>query len=488
MPDADAPTTLRLHGAGDAPSIAAATVRAASVDIGLGAESADRLAEATANVVREVIARAFDDASDATVELSVDDRHDAVVVRVDDLGLPFALTGDAVLAAVLSSGAVDELHQEQRGADGNRTELVVHHEPHPTADIRATAALSDHHDAHAAPEAHVDTEVETRAMTADDADGLARLTWRTYGYTYQHHEFYRPDVLAELIESGAMRSWIGIAPDGEIIGHTAFMCPHDTPLVVEGGRAMVDPRYRGHKVMQHLFVHWKEWVDEHGVYGLYGDAVTAHTRSQALGGGPDRPVIGLLLGYLPPTVAFRRIVTEATPRRQAVVMGYTPFRPMPEATVHLPETDRAWIERIYDTNGIPRTYGPSDGALADATSTIDAQVYGDIGLALLDITCAGHDLHAVALDRLRSLRTAGIDVVYADLPLDDPTTSAAADELSRLGFSFGGVIPLWRGAGGDVVRYQHVGDIDVQADEIEILSDMGKELLTYVLKRRDAVC
>jgi hypothetical protein len=161
---------------------------------------------------------------------------------------------------------------------------------------------------------------------------------------------------------------------------------------------------------------------------------------------------------------------------------------MTEATVHLPETDRAWIERIYDTNGIPRTYGPSDGALADATSTIDAQVYGDIGLALLDITCAGHDLHAVALDRLRSLRTAGIDVVYADLPLDDPTTPAAADELSRLGFSFGGVIPLWRGAGGDVVRYQHVGDIDVQADEIEILSDMGKELLTYVLERRDAVC
>jgi serine/threonine-protein kinase RsbW len=477
---------LHLSGARQAPAIAEATVRAAGLDIGLAGDAADRLAAATARVVREVVDVAFDDPADAAVDVSVDDRHDSVIVRIDDLGLPFALEGDAVLRELLDVGAVDELHQLQRGEDGNRVELVVHHAPG-AADIRATADLQDHHDAHAAAPVDADAPVEARELRPEDAEGLARLTWRTYGYTYQHHEFYRPDLLVELVESGAMRSWIGVAPDGEIVGHTAFMCPQEQPLVVEGGRAMVDPRYRGHGVLQELFPLWGAWMDESGIFGMYGDAVTAHTRSQALGGGAGHPVTGILLAYLPPTVAFRRIVTEESPRRQAVVMAYHQLRPHPQATVHAPAVDRAWIERIYATNDIDRALvEPGDAPIAP-TSHVDVRAYADVGLGLLEVHRPGADLGVVVHDRLRSLRTAGIDVVYADLPLGDPGTPAAAESLAALGFCFGGVIPLWRGEGADVLRYQHVADVDVLPDEIEILSDMGKELLAYVLERRDAV-
>jgi hypothetical protein len=98
----------------------------------------------------------------------------------------------------------------------------------------------------------------------------------------------------------------------------------------------------------------------------------------------------------------------------------------------------------------------------------------------------GTDLHDEVRARMRSLRGAGIDVVYADVPLQHPATPAAGEVLNQLGFAFGGVIPLLRD-GGDVLRMQHLGDLDVDPSQIHLLSTMAQDLLGFVLARREAV-
>jgi serine/threonine-protein kinase RsbW len=283
-----------------------------------------------------------------------------------------------------------------------------------------------------------------------------------------------------------MRSWVAIAADGDVVGHTALVLEQPGALVAEGGRAMVDPRYRGHHVMKHLTSFRRDFVGDLGYYGVYADSVTDHTRSQALYGGAEQPVTGLLLGYLPPTVSFRRIESDSAPHRQAVVMSYHPQREHHEMTVHPPVVARDVLRRIYDSHELPRQFGEGAELSAGTTSRIESRVWKDIGAALLVIEEPSADLHDAVRARLRSLRGAGVDVVYADVPLAHPAAPAAGEVLNRLGFVFGGVIPLLRN-GGDVLRMQHLGDLDVDPAEIHLLSTMAQELLEYVLERREAV-
>jgi serine/threonine-protein kinase RsbW len=479
--------TLRLTGAGDLGSVARATVAAGAAELGLDGFGAGRLAEAAALVVAAVASKAFDDVDDVDVTVALTRREGGIVVCIDDRGLPFAYRDeDDAFARVLSDALVDEAHHESRGIDGNRTELVRHvDDAH--HDVRTTADPAEHAEAVAAPEVDASVELTIRPMEPDDAESVARLTWRTYGYSYQHHEFYRPDLLRAVLEDGTMRSWVGAAPDGEIVGHTALVFDQAGALVAEGGRAMVDPRYRGHHVAKSLTNVRGGWMDEAGLFGHYADAVTLHTRSQALYGGAEQPVTGVLLGYLPPTVTFKRIQAEAVPQhRQAVVMSYHPRRPHDPLIVYPPDVAADVLRRIYEAHDLPRSFGEGEQLEGAGPSAIETRVWADLDTALLVVNEPGADLRDVAHAHRRAMGGLGIPVVYADLPLAHPRCAAAGAVLSGLGFTFGGVIPLLRD-GTDVLRMQHLGDLEVDPSEIQLVSTMAKELLAFILARREAV-
>lgn len=479
---------LHLSGAGNLGEIARATVASGATELGLEAGSGEALAAATALVVEAVAGHAFDMPDDVEIDVELLRRDDAVVARIDDQGLPFAFRDEGgAFEQAMSSALVDEVHHRSRGEDGNRTELVRHTDDD-TRDIRTNADIGEHLEAVAAEEVDSSVAVTVRAMELDDAEGVARLTWRTYGYTYQHHEFYRPDLVRQVLADGTMRSWVGVAGDGEVVGHVALVVEQADSLVAEGGRAMVDPRYRGHHVMKQMVGLRGEFVGQVDLYGIFADSVTAHTASQKLYGGPEQPVTGVLLGYLPPTVAFRRIHRDDTAaRRQAVVMSYHPRREHEELTVYPPAVATDVLRRIYDAHDLPRPFGAGRAPDPGSTSRIESREWRDIGSALIIVDEPGADLRDVVRARLRSMRGIGIEVVYADLPLAHPGTPAAGAVLNDLGFAFGGVIPLLRD-GSDVLRMQHVGDLDVVRDEIQLVSTMAQDLLDFILERRDATC
>lgn len=170
----------------------------------------------------------------------------------------------------------------------------------------------------------------------DDAEALTRLTWRTYGCSYQHDAYYMPDQLRSQIESDAHAGWVSVEPGGAIVAHLAVVLARPGSVVVEGGRGMVEPRYRGLGLMRRLGMAMLEWATQRDVIGVHGHAVTAHTQTQ---GGHDGTISGILLGYLPPLVEFKGMATEVTRRRQAVAMTYSALAEQPEQVVHVPEVD-----------------------------------------------------------------------------------------------------------------------------------------------------
>ena len=91
----------------------------------------------------------------------------------------------------------------------------------------------------------------------------------------------------------------------------------------------------------------------------------------------------------------------------------------------------------------------------------------------------GNDLlDAILTTRDEALARAA-DCVYVDLPLADPGTQRHGDGLRELGFAFGGIFPN-RQHDCDVLRYQYVDRVTLDASDIELASDHGRELLDYV--------
>ena len=121
------------HSTGDG-SIVAAVVEAGARELGLTAEQGAHLALAAGAVARAVYARGFDDPADAALDVTMLRLGHQVVVRIDDLGLPFnAAAEDAldmdVIEQALQGGWIDAMTHESRGRDGNRTVLVRHLDP-----------------------------------------------------------------------------------------------------------------------------------------------------------------------------------------------------------------------------------------------------------------------------------------------------------------------------------------------------------------------
>lgn len=469
-----------------------AVVGAAATELGLEPGHARALATAAAAVGQAIHDRGFDDPTSASVDVEVLSVGHRVVVHVDDLGLPFAYEEEAgldgeVLARALDEGWVDEIHHRWRGRDGNRTTLVRHLDPGPDHRERAAAdgpvATAPADPLAGPPTGDAPAPARSRIATPADAEAICRLTWRTYGSTYQHDEYYQPTRLAQMLTTGAQVSFVtevDAEVDAEVVGHSAVLVEGPGAVVVEGGRAMVDPRYRGHHLMGSARALLEGWCRAHGVLALSGAAVTAHTRSQT-----DRPVLSVQLGFLPP-IRFAGIAGTDTDLREAVVGAIVPMSEIPAQTVHLPARDAEQLARLYDLVGLERPSAGAGAAPTAAQSVLDVGVRADLGHAVIGVRVIGSDLGAAVVDRLAAIARGGVEVTYLDLALDDPAASWAADVLAGAGCILAGLLPLeWSGV--DVVRYQHLGSARVDPDAIHLRNDHARELLAYVLAQRAVV-
>lgn len=475
-------TTLHVEHSQRDGSIVAAVVQATAAHVGLSAEQGEHLALAAGAVARAVYRCGFDDPDDAALDLSMLRVGDEVVVRIDDRGLPFnAEVEDAaaadVVADALDGGWVHEIVHESRGREGNRTTLVRRVDP--GTDLRDTETDQPETDAAAAP-IPADVDLVSRMGVPADAERICQLTWRTYGYSYQHDEYYQPERLAAMIDSGLQASFVVALPDGDIVGHSAVILEDAGDVIVEGGRAMVDPRFRGHHLMGRARELRKEWMDAHGILALEGAAVTAHTRSQT-----DRPITSIQLAFIP-AVEFRGIAGTEIARREAVAGGIFPMAPIPAQQVVIPARDATMIAEIYRLNELVRSELPARDPEPGSVSCLELEVRADIGHAVLTVNEIGGDLAEAVRNRIAAVARGGIDVVYGDVALDHAEASWAADVLAGEGFVFSGILPLAH-HGVDVVRYQRLGTTPVDPADIHLRHPFGTRLLEYVLAQRAAL-
>ena len=357
-----------------------------------------------------------------------------------------------------------------------------------TAALELTVGRSAHHESTLAAEAETETEpvaddapIEIRALTAEDAPGLARCIYRCYGYTYANDFIYYPEQVLSLISRNLLRSFVAVSPSGEVVGHSGIVRDHPDSRVAESGMAAVDPRYRSHHLLGKLKAHHSDAMSEFGLVGTYADAVAVHAITQKANVSIGAKETGLLLAEIPEFTEFRGF--EEEPRqRGSVVVYYHAAHDAPEREVFVPERYRPLIESIYANLCLPRALRAPTRRETNSRSDVHVVVKGRRGLARIEVDTVGADLEEVIGQRFRELCLRRLDVIHVDLPLGDSTAMATVAALCGLGFFFGAIIPELRG--GDVLRLQYLNNVAIDTNRLVLYADEAKHMLERILAER----
>jgi anti-sigma regulatory factor (Ser/Thr protein kinase) len=459
-------------------------VRQVARQLGLGDKATDRLNRAVETVCRNVIEHAFDPDEEGQYDIEILRRPGQAIIAVEDRGLPSDYAhlrddGDTALPEVLRHPFADEVRFINLGRGGNRVELIKHL---PHGDVRKALPAEEHHRVVRATAASENVALEIRMMRPEESTELSRCVYRSYGYSYDWDYVYYPNRIRELQESGLMRSCVAVTPEGEFVGHLAATVEGSDPPVAEAGQAVVDPRFRGHRLFERMKTFLAERAKEWEMYGLYSEATAVHPYSQKGNLDLGAKEGGFLLGYIPASVSYKEIGENRKGRRGSVALFYMRTNPEPERTIYPPAAYGEVIQRVVEYNGLLRTNKDDSDAEMPPSSRMSVAVRRDHNVAFLRVEEPGADLQDLVRVRLRELCLHRVDCIYVDLPLSHPAVQSAGSRLDELGFFFGGIIPELRD--GDVLRLQYLNEVDIRPDDVRTGSDFGQELVGFIFEQK----
>ena len=432
-----------------------ALVLAQAQALGFGHAVQQRMRAACDEALATILRLSHDASADADnvlqAHLGVEDG--ALLLRLSDNGLPYDMSllpsynprrpeqaGEdaAGLAAFLMQKLADRCLVLNQGQQGHHVEL---HWRLPDGVAEQPAAAH----AAAAPQTPAPTgpEPSIRPLQAPDAIHLARLMYRSYGYSYVNPDMYIAERILARVDDGRLTSWVAAVP-GETapVGHIAFMKGHRDDDTLEVGAAVVAPQQRGGGLLGALLSTATEALRQRPERAAFVHAVTAHPFTQKTFGRLGYLPTALLLAYTPASLRFRSIGARPTGERGSVYYACKLLRPAAPQPVYLPEALQPLVlPRAHDI-GLPLQPQPLPAAPLQGSTDLQVQAEPALNAAFLTLRHAGADLAPVLRRTLRQLCRAHIDVVYLSLDLGQRTTAAACTEALGLGFIAAGLTPF----------------------------------------------
>jgi serine/threonine-protein kinase RsbW len=327
------------------------------------------------------------------------------------------------------------------------------------------------------------TPVTLRLMTPDDAVAVAQCTYAVYGYTVPDDYLYFPDHMCEMLHGGLLEVCVGATAEGEIVSCLTREVERPGAAVGYLGEGMVDPRFRGHRLLEQMLAFFVQHATEERMLGLYAEAVTVHPFSQKSNLALGAAETGVQLADEAPVI-FKQIADNTSEKRTATVLSYFKTNQGLRRTVYPPAHHQAMVERIYERSGLDRTVETATASTAAPPLSQGAQVRVDVfprwSEAALRVTAYGSDLPDLVRLRLRELCLRRIDWISLDLPLSHPGVRDLCAPIEALGFFFAGVIPEL--ADDDVLRLQYLNDVEADVESAQIASEFGQELFAYVVR------
>lgn len=470
--------------------VAARAVADAPAGLGLGPMERTQLDALMTEALAAVIADSFDGAAAIDVDVVVIHEPGSIEVVLHQRGAPSTYVSGQLpvrLETLLSLGYADSMQFVSDGVRGS--ELRITRSVSTGALIDDAAFVADAEREEDGPGgANIDPDsLVIRAIAEEDVIEVARLYFRTYGYTKIGSPWiYEPEVFRHRLATGLHEGVVAVAPSGRVLGHTGLLRATPDSASAAGGPMAVDPALRQQGLAERMNAAFLPRILELGLRGIFSEAVTAHPASQKAARRLGSSEVGLILGRQPAELDFLGF-DGPTGFRRAVMVLYLPLGPAESAVAHVPPRYRGIVERIYAEGGLPREVraeGSRPPADLPAESLLTTELTAATRFAQVNVLEYGADFVSALQGLILRFEREQFEVITVRLPLADPLTAHFGAGLGELGLSFNAVFPE-QGRGDEIVLGMSLTEQD--PDTIAVASDLGRDLRDYVIEDRDRV-
>jgi anti-sigma regulatory factor (Ser/Thr protein kinase) len=312
--------------------------------------------------------------------------------------------------------------------------------------------------------------LDVRAFLSGDGDGIAKLIYRNYEYTYYKHLFYEPQEVRKANEKGDVHSIVALH-NNEIVGHFALVRnPYSN--IAEIAVATVDPRYKGIGIMNRMFDFLIFEAKRLGYDAIFGEAIMLHPYSQKANLSHGMTESAIVLGQVPSEIQIEHSLQHQ--QRSGALIAYLLF----DKRRCQPARSKIYgrqIQKVYDDIGIEICDMTPSHQVRDA---ITHRINDKLNLGYIRIEDAIKERELMEI--LADLQKEHCDMLYADINLHRiKDIDVVISLLNTHGFFYSGVLFSYYDS-EDYLRLQRKNTKSMAEEQLVCYSRNAQQMLTFI--------
>ncbi len=429
--------------------------------------------EALQILLENVIEHAYERAYEIDIRVRFQIQSCELLIDVEDSGLPFDFT--PYLSQDLNQKykhqtgiyriyeLVDKFEYTNLYQDGKRLSLTQYFNL--CYDLKNDTVSTDIYD-----KEEVLKALKVRTFEIGDGDGIAKLIYRNYHFTYYKETFYIPHKVREANENKDVTSIVAYYHD-ELIGHFALVRSKHSNIA-EIGVACVDPRFKRMGIMNLMFDELILAAKKEGFKAIYGESLTMHPYSQKANLRHGMIESAICLGLVPESMEIEKSIKSA--QRSGAMIAYLLFDSTTRE-LHLPTRYKKRILQVYQRAGLEVI---SSSNSTPQTKALDSRINPMLnsGTIIIEDEFDFHDF----TQRLENLRHQKLDMIFADINLHHiKKIDDIVQILNDLSFFYSGLL-FEHYCNEDYLRMQYINSLDIDIDGIICYSDDANNMIEFI--------
>jgi len=314
--------------------------------------------------------------------------------------------------------------------------------------------------------------LKVRTFLIGDGDGIAKLIYKNYNFSYYKDIFYIPHKVREANLDKSVTSIVAYYHK-DLIGHFALLKSQDSNIA-EIGVACVDPRFKRMGIMNLMFDTLIQTAKDEGLAAIYGEALTMHPFSQKANLRHKMIESAISLGIVPSSMEIEKSIKTA--QKSGAMIAYLLFKPF-NRVLNLPNLYKNEILKVYKRAKLEVSMiSPQKEIRQELSISINTML--NSGTIIINSSFK----HCDFLRVFEPLRHEQVDMIFADINLHHiKDINSIINELNKLGFFYSGLLFEYY-KNEDYLRLQYINSLKIDIREVICYSDDANEMMRFIQK------
>jgi len=440
----------------------------------------DPIKEALDILLNNVIEHAYEKAYEINLRVHFQIQSCELHIDVEDTGFPFDFTPYLSQSIdqkyTKSTGLyriyelVDRFYYYDLGKKGKRFSITQ--DLNLCYDLKGESVSFESYD-----KDDVLKNIHVRTFLIGDGDGIAKLIYRNYSFSYYKETFYIPHMVREANLSKAVTSIVAYYHD-ELIGHFALLKSKHSNIA-EIGVACVDPRFKRMGIMNLMFDELILTAKKEGLKAIYGEALTMHPFSQKANLRHHMIESAISLGIVPSSMEIEESIKTA--QRSGAMIAYLLFEPQKRA-LNLPLRYKKELLKVYKRASLDVC---TSTAFSSQREVLSSHTSNTLNSGTIIIEGSFDKKSFIRI--FEHLRHEKRDMIFADINLhhikkiDDVIAT-----LNDLSFFYGGLLFEYY-YNEDYLRLQYINSLSIDIEGIICYSDDANKMMDFIREDHERV-